>query len=266
MLTGSVAGGLVAQVSNLGVPYVLRAAVLLVTFVVAYEFMRDWGFTPTAASSRRGDQPRPEDVDRPRLPEPPGPLGHARRAVHHGRRHLRLLRHAAVPPRALRQPEAYLVAGLSAALVAGCPDRRRAARPATSAACSSAARRSCRQRAGQRGGAGCSSVWCQSFWLAVAALAVWGLVWSAAFPVRAAYLNELIPPQQRATVLSFDNLMASCGGVALQPALGRVADTSGYAASYVVCSALQLLALPFTWLARREQQPADHIERDDAAK
>ena len=50
MLTGSVAGGYVAQVTNLGVPFVLRAGVLVVMFGVAFVLMRDVGFTPT----RRG--------------------------------------------------------------------------------------------------------------------------------------------------------------------------------------------------------------------
>lgn len=46
MLTGSVAGGYIAQVSNLGVPYIIRAAVLGVTSLVALIFMKDLGFTP----------------------------------------------------------------------------------------------------------------------------------------------------------------------------------------------------------------------------
>ncbi|MCU1678574.1 MAG: major facilitator superfamily 1, partial [Frankiales bacterium] len=46
MLTGSVAGGYVAQVTNLGVPFVMRAAVLVVMFVVAFTVMRDLGFVP----------------------------------------------------------------------------------------------------------------------------------------------------------------------------------------------------------------------------
>src|SRR3954468_14959868 len=41
MLTGSVLGGVVAQVTNLGVPYVLRAAMLGVTLLVAFRFMHD---------------------------------------------------------------------------------------------------------------------------------------------------------------------------------------------------------------------------------
>src|SRR4029453_6463332 len=46
MLSGSVLGGLVAQWTNLGVPYLLRGLTLVVTFVVAFLFMRDWGFVP----------------------------------------------------------------------------------------------------------------------------------------------------------------------------------------------------------------------------
>src|SRR5262245_20582693 len=46
MLTGSVAGGYIAQITNLGVPFVLRAVVLAAMFVVALVLMRDIGFTP----------------------------------------------------------------------------------------------------------------------------------------------------------------------------------------------------------------------------
>ncbi len=69
----------------------------------------------------------------------------------------------------------------------------------------------------------------------------------------------MIPSGQRATVLSFDSLMGSAGGVVAQPALGRVADVSGYAASYLVSAAIQVLALPFIFLARREKAPSDPI-------
>src|SRR3954453_7436178 len=52
MLVGSVLGGVVAQATNLGVPYVIRAAMLGVTMVVAFVAMRDLGFTP-----RKGANP-----------------------------------------------------------------------------------------------------------------------------------------------------------------------------------------------------------------
>src|SRR5438552_261491 len=46
MLVGTVSGGLIAQWTSLGVPYVIRAAMLGVTVVVAIRFMHDLGFSP----------------------------------------------------------------------------------------------------------------------------------------------------------------------------------------------------------------------------
>src|SRR5690606_28457296 len=97
----------------------------------------------------------------------------------------------------------------------------------------------------------------RSFAVAITLLVVWGLVDAAALPVRRAYLNDLIPSRQRATVLSFESLMGNVGGIGIQPALGRVADLRGYGASYLAGAALQLLAVPFLVLSRRERHPAD---------
>jgi MFS family permease len=98
-----------------------------------------------------------------------------------------------------------------------------------------------------------------TFGAAIVWLVSWGLVFAAITPARQALLNGLIPSQQRATVLSFDSLLASSGGVVIQPVLGRVADLSGYPASYVVGAAFQVLALPLLWLARRERPDSDTI-------
>src|SRR5687768_15756218 len=46
MLGGSVAGGVIAQATSLGVPFLLRVAVLVLMFGVAFRVMRDVGFTP----------------------------------------------------------------------------------------------------------------------------------------------------------------------------------------------------------------------------
>ena len=81
--------------------------------------------------------------------------------------------------------------------------------------------------------------------------------------MRSAFLNGVIPSEQRATVLSFDSLMGSAGGVVAQPFLGRVADVSGYATSYLVSAGIQVLALPFVLLARREQAASDAMEADE---
>ena len=50
MLTGSVLGGVIAQATNLGVPYLIRAGLLGVTMVIAWWFMHDIGFTPRAGA------------------------------------------------------------------------------------------------------------------------------------------------------------------------------------------------------------------------
>ena len=46
MLAGTVLGGVIAQLTDLGVPYVVRAAMLGLTLVVAWRFMHDIGFKP----------------------------------------------------------------------------------------------------------------------------------------------------------------------------------------------------------------------------
>jgi MFS family permease len=98
-----------------------------------------------------------------------------------------------------------------------------------------------------------------SFALALVLFAVWALIFAFEAPLRQAFINGLIPSEQRATVLSFDNLLGSAGGVVAQPALGRTADVFGYPASYVVSGALQALAIPFAFLARRENAASDPI-------
>jgi MFS family permease len=99
-------------------------------------------------------------------------------------------------------------------------------------------------------------VW-QSFWATLVLFAAWGVAFAATSPVRQAFLNGIIPSGPRATVLSFDNLLASAGGAVAQPALGRTADAWGYPASYLASAAVDLLALPFLLLARRERASSD---------
>src|SRR5687767_11460402 len=53
MLGGSVAGGLLAQFLSLGAPYIARAIVLAITFVLAMMLMRDQGFTPQKTSTKK---------------------------------------------------------------------------------------------------------------------------------------------------------------------------------------------------------------------
>src|SRR6185312_3342035 len=88
-----------------------------------------------------------------------------------------------------------------------------------------------------------------SFTIALVLLAGWGLVFALGAPLRQAFINGVIPSEQRATVLSFDSLIGSIGGAAIPPGLGRVADVNGYGPSYLVAAGVQVLALPFVLLA-----------------
>src|ERR1700741_1975857 len=102
------------------------------------------------------------------------------------------------------------------------------------------------------------------FWIAIVLLVLWGLLFAAIMPVRQAYVNGLIPSEQRATVLSLDSMFGSAGGVAAQPVLGKAADVWGYPASYLGCALIQALAIPFVWLAQREHAESDAITGEPA--
>jgi MFS family permease len=97
----------------------------------------------------------------------------------------------------------------------------------------------------------------QVFGVALMLLAFWALVSSAGIPVRQAYLNDMIASKQRATVLSFDSLMGSSGGVVVQPVLGRAADLYGYPASLAIGGVIELVAVPFLLASRRQRHHAD---------
>ena len=55
-------------------------------------------------------------------------------------------------------------------------------------------------------------------------------------------------------------VVSSIGGPVSQPALGRVSDVFGYGPAYVVTAVMQACAIPFVLLARRERAASDPIE------
>jgi MFS family permease len=257
MLVGSVAGGFVAAQTSLGVPFVLRGAVLVLMFAVAWRLMHDVGFTP-----EKGGRPLAEMR---KVASASIEFGWRRPAVKW------LMVEAlfvggvgfyafyALQPYLLElwgDPEAYQIAGLVAAIVAGAqilggvvaPRIRRLFKRRTSALIVTAT---------------LSSLsllligLVDDFYAVLGLIVVWGLLFSATLPIRQAYLNGLIPSRQRATILSFDSLMSSSGGVWAQPALGRAADVWGYAPSYAIGAGISALALPFLVLSRRQNAAAD---------
>jgi MFS family permease len=260
MLVGSVAGGAIAQVTNLGVPYVVRACLLVVNLICALVLMRDLGFKPEKgkhlteelksilnASITYGLSNRPVRWIMFAAPFTGGVTIYA---------------FYAMQPYLLElygSNKAYGVAGLAAAIVAGAqiaggllvPYVLKVFKRRTSVLIV------------------CEVIsvavlavigFVPNFWVAVILLVLWGLMFSAVTPIRQGYLNALIPSQQRATVLSFDSVFGSSGGVVIQPILGKAADVWGYPVSYQLCSVFQVFAIPFTWLATRERAKADVIQ------
>ncbi len=260
MLTGSVAGGVVAQMTNLGVPYILRSVLLGFTLAAAFFLMKDLGFSPNRSKRPLSELRRV-----------------ARASLENGWRNppvrwlmlaglcaggVEIFAFYALQPYLLElygDPGAFGIAGLAAAIVAG--TEMLAGIIAARMRRLFARRTHALILAALLGIASLALLGVtSSFWVAIALLVVWGLTFSVSVPIRQAYINGLIPSEQRATVLSFDNLMASAGGVAAQPALGRVADMRGYPVAYVLSAFIQLGAVPFLLLARRERAAADRIE------
>jgi MFS family permease len=237
MLGGSVAGGILAQATNLGVPYMLRALVLGLSVACAFLLMRDMGFTPS-----RSKHPIEE-------------VKHVlRESVRHGLANppirwvmlaapftggVTIYAFYAMQPYLLElygSERAYAIAGLAAAIVAGAqiaggllvPYIGRVFRRRTSVLLL---------------GTLLSAVLLAvigllpHFWTVIAMLSLWGLMFAALTPVRQGYVNGLIPSEQRATVLSFDSLLGSTGAVVIQ----------------------------FIWLARRERASADALDRENRA-
>lgn len=260
MLVGSVAGGWIAQHTSLGVPYLVRAAILVVMFAFAAVVMRDLGFTPERNGSVTREMRRlaRQTVDLG-WKVPPIRWLMVQAIVTGG---VGIYAFYALQPYLLElygDPDAYQVAGLVAAAVAvaqmvgglAAGQVRRVARRRTSALVMISAVAAVTMVA-------IGTV--DSFAAVLALTALWGLTFAAFTPIRQSYLNGLIPSKQRATLLSADSLMSSAGGVWAQPALGRVADVRGYAASYVVSAGITALAIPLILLSRRAKAPADSYE------
>ncbi|MFF9565105.1 MFS transporter [Leifsonia sp. NPDC014704] len=257
MFAGSVLGGVIAQATNLGVPFLLRAGVLVVMLVFAAIVMKDLGFTPDHSM---------------------GPVAATRnvlkQSIDHGlrKRSVRwmilsapfasgvgIYAFYALQPYLLElygDTTAYSIAGLAAAILSLAQVAGGVLAPRI--------RGLFAKRTTTVIGASPTSILVlvvlgltSLFWLAIVLLVIWGFVFALAGPVRQAYLNDMIPSKQRATVLSFDSLFGSLGGVFIQPALGRAADLWGYGTSLVIGGVVELIGIPFLFASRRQKDPAD---------
>ena len=262
MLIGSVSGGILGTVS-LALPFLIRAGLLVIVFVVALITMHEIGFTPSKSS----------------VSELPAEMRKiARASVQYGwkQRSMRLLIITSFIQSLFFawgfyawQPyfldllgrDAPWVAGVIAALVA----------LATMAGNAFVQWRS--HKAGRRttmmliaaivgtlAAIGVGLV--GSFWTAVTFYLISALAMGVWMPVKQAYMHGLIPSAQRATVISFDGLVGSAGSVVGQVGLGQLAETRSIATGYVVGGMLTALAWPVVLRLRRRKDPEDYIIGD----
>ncbi|MGI9666103.1 MAG: MFS transporter [Acidimicrobiia bacterium] len=265
MLIGAIGGGFLAQATSLGAPYVVRIVLLGVTMLIAAVAMKDLGFTPVEGKGPVDEvKTLIEHSIESGLKNPPVRWMMLAQPFTFG---VSIYAFYAAQPYLLElygDDTAYGVAGLAAALFAGAQIIGGITVPY--------ARKLFTFRTQYLLIATLVSVvslivigWSSNFWIVVGMFVVWSMTAAAAMPMRQAYVNGVIPSDRRATVLSFDSLMGSAGGVVTQPLLGRVADVWGYSTSYIAAAGIQALAIPFIFMARRENAPSDPLVGDSEA-
>jgi MFS family permease len=260
MLLGTIGGGVLGQV-DLALPFMVRSALLIALFFLAYFGMHDIGFTARTIAVRS-------------IPAEAATV--ARQGIRHGwgSRPLRLIMIAGAIQNGvffwtwyawqpyfleLLERDAVWVAGVVAAILALAMMAGNGLVKVFSRIC------------GRRttilawsalvfGVASIGVGWTSNFALALSFLAVSAVAMGVQMPVRQAFINSIAPSQQRATVISFDSMIGGAGATAGQAGLGVYSDRQGFSAAYVVAGAIALLATPFVLAARRLRSDADYFE------
>jgi MFS family permease len=259
MLIGSIGGGLLGTV-NLSLPFLARAGLLAIVFVIAFFTMHDLGFSPRAMKIAK----MPAEMNRI-----------ARDSIAYGwqKQPVRLLMIAGFIQAIFIawgfhawQPYFLDLLGADLPWVAGVISALVALAVVGGNSIVDWATRYCGRRttlllwaAGIQTLAAIGVGLVGSFWLAVAlylivmaAMGVWG-------PVRQAYMHQVIPSEQRASVISFDSMVSSGGSAVGQLGLGRLAQNQSISAGYVVGGLALTLVLPVVARLRRLDEPADII-------
>jgi MFS family permease len=259
MLVGAVAGGLLASWS-LAAPYLVRSALLLIAFVVGYVAMHDVGFVVRALPIRE-------------VREEMARIG--RQSIRFGwnERRARLAILAGAAPAVFLewgyhawQPYFLQLVGSGAIWILGWIAAAIAVAMMLGNWLVERMTRFCGKRSTLLLGAGAVYAvtaigvgLANSFALAVALYLI-GMMSSGVFqPVRQAYLHQVVPSEQRATVLSLASLVSSTGSMFGQGGLGWVAARTSLAAGYVVGGAITALAIPPVLAIRRLGGVADMI-------
>ena len=264
MLAGTIGGGLLGQV-DLSVPYLARSALLLAVFAVAFAVMHDVGFTPRRLPARE---------------LPAAIVTNARAGVAFGwaQRPIRLLMLAACLETGFfmwgfyaSQPYLLDLLESDAVWVAGVVTAGIALSTIAGNQVVQVASRFCGKRttlllsaAGVQTVAAVVLGLTESFWVALPALFLLTAGLGVVGPVRQAYLHQLIPSEQRATVVSFDSMVSGAGGVGGQVGLGALGEARSVGAAFVVGGLATAGALPLFGAVRRMGGSADEIAGERA--
>jgi MFS family permease len=233
MLVGTVGGGLLGQI-DLAWPYVVRSLLLVVVFGIAFAAMHDIGFAPRRVAP--GQLPAEMAAT-------------ARRGIAFGwaQQPIRLLMIVAAVQTGFViwafyawQPYFLELLGRDAVWVAGLVSAGIALSTIAGNQIVDVAARYCGKRttlllwaiAFQAAAAILVGV-TSSFWLAVVGLfGIMGAV-GVLGPVRQAYIQQLIPSAERATVTSFDSMVGGVGGTGGQLGLGALGEARSVPAAFV---------------------------------
>ena len=259
MLVGTVGGGLLGQI-DLSLPYLVRSVLLVAVFAVAYAVMHDLGFTPRHVTAAE----LPGEVVR-----------NARAGVAYGwgQRPLRLLMLASLVQMgffswAFYASQPYLLDLLSsdAVWVAGLVTAGIALSTIAGNQLVDVLSRRCGRRttlllgaAAVQTGAAVALGLVSSFWAAVPALLLMTAATGVTSPVRQAYLHQVVPSEQRATVVSFDSMISNAGGIGGQVGLGALGEGRSVGAAFVAGGLVTGLALPLIARVRAIGGAADRI-------
>jgi MFS family permease len=259
MLAGTVGGGILGDL-NLAFPYVLRAALLVLLFVLAFFMMHDIGYQPRAVT----------------LKAIPGEMkAVAQASLQYGWKKpaLRLLMMMSFIQTGFMfwgfyawQPyfldllgqQAVWVSGVVAALIS-------LATMAGNLLVEWLTRFCGKRTTLMLWAAGISTVTTigvglvNSFWPAVLLFLLTMLASGISTPVRQAYLHQIIPSDQRAAIVSFDSMIGNSGGIVGQLGLGYVSQVSSIAVGYIVGGLATAGVAPIVIALRRLGEPADVI-------
>jgi MFS family permease len=262
MLVGSIGGGILGDIS-LSLPFAVRAGLLLILFGLVVKLVKEFGFTPQTVSWRE-------------LPQAMRRTGMDGMQFGWRHRSVRQLMMVAFVQGAFMlwgfyawQPYLLKLWGEQAVWLSGLIAALNALAGFLGAALVGQLayrmhRRSTALIVGLSLQALCSLMigMTSSFYVATGALIVMMAATGFMAPMRQAYLNNLIPSNKRATVLSFDSLVSNAGATAGGPALGYVDRAFGTQYGYMIGAVLLAMGVPMFVRLRRFKDVADDLTRE----